>query len=209
MSFHACSLSGGENTTSAKRYFRVRAIHDLETRQQLWSAYVSLCRRSTILSSSSVGRSGFDMTVAAKFEAEAADFPLVPRKAPTRCWASSARLFPSAQSSRTSVRRLPHVRSLVGMVRFGTVRPHHTRLHTKALFLYHPDCCHFSQRTQNRLVIEQSLMRIQIHQTTFTTAPNTSQWNPGPAQPHISALSPVTTPSCTCIPLPPLPSSGI
>ena len=49
----------------------MRGIHDLETRQQVLSVFVSPCRKSTIWSSSSAGRSGFDVTVVVQFEAEA------------------------------------------------------------------------------------------------------------------------------------------
>ena len=42
----------------AKRCFRVRGIHDLETRQQILSVSLASRRRSTMSSSSSVGRRG-------------------------------------------------------------------------------------------------------------------------------------------------------
>ena len=61
--FHDRKLATSGSAMRTKRCLRARGIHDLATRQQLLSASLLSCRRSTTSSSNSAGRHGHDMVI--------------------------------------------------------------------------------------------------------------------------------------------------
>ena len=92
----------GEQIESCLKFLWLRVmvggIHDLETRQQVLSVFVSPCRKSTIWSSSSAGRSGFDVTVVVQFEAEALEHWPIARFGTRKSPDASPRALRHAQS---------------------------------------------------------------------------------------------------------------
>ena len=64
--FHDFRRPPDEKRTSAKRCFRVRGTHDLETRQHCFSVWGWFRRKPTVWSSVSGGRRGVDIVARAK-----------------------------------------------------------------------------------------------------------------------------------------------